>query len=99
MRRQLPSVAGAQDHEPCPPVAPHWRVVGYALREQKTHDPVHVLDPLSNQGLPLPAMPPTIFLLRRRHRPQGAGPSLAPLVGQERSPQILPIPPVLSGPP
>src|SRR5437588_403760 len=84
MRRQLSSVAGAQDHEPCPPVAPHWRVVGYALREQKTHDPVHVLDPLSNQGLPLPAKPPAIFLLGRRHRHHGADPRLAPLLAYKR---------------
>src|SRR6266702_6345660 len=99
MWRQLPSVAGAQDHEPCPPVAPQWRVVGYALREQKTHDPVHVLDPLSDQGLPLPAKPPAIFLLGRRHRHHGADPRLAPLVGQKRSQQRLAIQPVRLGPP
>src|SRR5216684_3998591 len=91
MRRQLPSVSGAQRFKPRPPVAPHWRVVADALREQKTLDPVHMRDALLDQCSPLAAKPPPVLLFRRGRDHHRAHPWLAALVGEKRPQQCLAI--------
>src|SRR5260370_15477255 len=98
-RAPSPPSAGGYDRRPAPPVAPQWRIVGYALREQKTLDPVHMLDPLSDQCPPLTARPPAIFLLNRGRDHHCADPWLPAFVVQKRPQQRLAIQPVSLGPP
>src|SRR5260370_14032977 len=93
MRRQLPSVSGAQCLKPRPPVAPQRGVVGDALREQKPLDPVHMRDALLDQCPPFAAKPPPILFLGRGRNHHRADPRLpAPLGAEPPAPRPPPTP-------
>jgi len=71
MRRQGPTIAGLQFVKPFASIAAQRLVVGNALREQQSLDPVDVLDSFGDQHLAL-AAEPTAVLVFRRPRPDMA---------------------------
>src|SRR5260370_1383559 len=96
---ETPPAPGGKCPKPRPPVAPQRGVVGYALCEQKTLDPVHMRDALLDQCPPLAAKPPAILFLGRGRNHHRADPRLAALVGEKRPQQRLAVKPGSLGPP
>ena len=98
MRRQRTPIARLQLVEPLASIAAQRLVVGDALREQQSFDPVDVLDPLDGQRLALAANPAAVFVFRRRHPDHGTDARLAALVSEQRANQGLAVDPVGLGP-
>src|SRR3954469_22574773 len=84
---------------PLPTVAVQGLVVADPLGEQKPLDAIDVLDPFGCQGLALTTDPAPILLLGSRRLDHRTNPGLAPLVGQQGSPQTLTMDPVSLRPP
>ena len=99
-RQSVPSNArAADDHhrsgvpQAAPSFAQQGLIVGDALGEEQSLDPIDVLYPLRCQGLALATDPAAILLVRGRCSNHGAHPRLASLIRQQAltraSPSIL----------
>src|SRR6516164_3952652 len=75
--------------KPLPSVARQRFIVGDALGEEQSLDPIDVLDPFGCQRLAFTADPATILLLWGRCSNHGADPRLASLICQQRAHQGL----------
>ena len=99
MHRQRTAIARLQFVKSLAPVAAKRLVIGYALGEQQSFDPVNVLDPLGGQRLALTAKPAIVFVFGHWRGDNGADARFAPFVSQQRTDQCLAINPIGLGSP